>query len=110
MADGEGEAGEARRPEGGTATQRRAWTPRAVCPSSPPPRKLALSPNTFETHVLCRFDEDKGRWKVKLCAGGELGVKPANLEVRPSRMMMMIVLFIVLSRNKLRKTMPVPTI
>ena len=76
---------------------------------SAPPQARPL-PQHLETHVLCRFDEDKGRWKVKLCAGGELGVKPANLEVRPSRMMMMIVLFIVLSRNKLRKTMPVPTI
>ena len=29
-----------------------------------------------------RFNSETGRWKVKLCANGELGVKAANLEVR----------------------------
>jgi len=34
------------------------------------------------THKYTSFNTETERWKVKLCAGGELGVKPANLEVR----------------------------
>eukprot|EP00802_Teleaulax_amphioxeia_P023322 Tamp_23879.p1 GENE.Tamp_23879~~Tamp_23879.p1 ORF type:complete len:290 (-),score=64.04 Tamp_23879:97-966(-) len=45
--------------------------------------KEAQKHNDAHGHLV-RFNEDTGRWKVKLCAGGELGVKPANLEACPA--------------------------